>query len=533
MASWRCKIAIGPGVLLATARLAGGCSPAPTPPPQPHGLWAPGVAVEAETTVSLSGACPVTRSANTNESALPLGIPCELPARGLHETGAALADIDGDGLADLITSSGNDNAAQRLATYHYRSGVGFAGPIWSPGDVKDANMRLAVGDVDGDDRLDVCVAALDQDFRGHGGVKLYQGASNGLVPKYRTHERFRAFDCAFGDYDADGRLDLAASFMVEGGVAPPPSTPYPGLGVAHARIYAQVEGRLETTPRWTSLRAVQGGGIAFSDLDDDGFLDLVQGGDELLVFWGERTNDGRVALNPTPAIFSPGPWIPSVAVAVAADGVRTIAVARNGSAGLVRNKAPSARAEIHRVRGRTLELQWALASPGHGSDVTLAYIDADRTLDLVVSAWGDQGLEGAALEMYRGNANGSMAKSFPDGEWSYRGVGQQIALADIDNTRSTSVVWEKRVDSGPRAVITVPDPMVARIEGVEVNGVALERGAFAWVPYQSWISFRGLLGRDPNRPDRVQVRYTRTTRVDFAVANQDAAVGVHLYFNQR
>ena len=242
---------------------------------------------------------------------------------GLYETGLALADINRDGYPDLLTASGNDEGLQPLALYlNLPAGSNFFNstgrPDWVSEDL-DANMNLAVGDIDGDGWLDVAVSTLAPPL-GSGGVKVYFNRRGTLEkkPSFRSKDRYNSFACALGDANGDGRLDLATSDM----------SPHGG---GSARIYFNSGRTLSSTPGWRARPAVFGGGILFTDVQQDGLLDLVLGAPQVMVFPGNLGADGGITLPTTPGWSSrQGDLVPYLSAGpIGTQGTWALVVARN------------------------------------------------------------------------------------------------------------------------------------------------------------------------------------------------------------
>jgi hypothetical protein len=120
-----------------------------------------------------------------------------------HTHGVSAGDLDGDGHVDLITDSwGNDRVVALLGD----GGGGFrAGPFFTVG--KHPYQRLRAGDVNGDGHVDMVTTNLDGDnvtvllADGHGS---FSSATGSPFPSGDS-----PFNLAIGDVNGDSRVDLA------------------------------------------------------------------------------------------------------------------------------------------------------------------------------------------------------------------------------------------------------------------------------------------------------------------------------------
>jgi hypothetical protein len=141
----------------------------------------------------------------------------DAPGPGL---GVVCADLDGDGWPDILVA--NDGQANRLwINRHdgtFRDEALARGVALNRMGTTEANMGIALGDVTGNDLLDVFMTHLTEEtptlwLQGPRGSFSDRTSSVGL-----THPRWRAtgFGTVLGDFDQDGALDLA---IVNGRVA--------------------------------------------------------------------------------------------------------------------------------------------------------------------------------------------------------------------------------------------------------------------------------------------------------------------------
>ena len=141
----------------------------------------------------------------------------ELGTELFTTAGIAAGDFDGDGKTDVAIAMG-DNRASVMVLRGLGTGA-FAAPVLlppmspSPG-LGDGTTALAIGDVNGDRRDDIIVSCFN--------------LTNQLVVRLSTGSGFTnplsitlpsPVDVALGDFDGDGKLDVAASNIDRGMVS--------------------------------------------------------------------------------------------------------------------------------------------------------------------------------------------------------------------------------------------------------------------------------------------------------------------------
>jgi hypothetical protein len=208
-------------------------------------------------------------------------------AASLNFYGSAIAsagDVDGDGFADLAIAAQLVDQSGRV--YLHRGGQSW--PEDTPSQILDNpegqtiaffGSALVGGDLDGDGRADLVVAAERQDdpATSEGRVFIYAGQSSptGLAttpswilsnPAHQANGHFGS-SLAIGDFDGNGYADLAISAETQD-------------LVGRVFIYASGPDGVRSPPSATldSPAAVTGAGfgdpLATGDFDGDGYADL-------------------------------------------------------------------------------------------------------------------------------------------------------------------------------------------------------------------------------------------------------------------
>uniref|UniRef100_A0A7C4GG83 VCBS repeat-containing protein n=1 Tax=candidate division WOR-3 bacterium TaxID=2052148 RepID=A0A7C4GG83_UNCW3 len=178
-----------------------------------------------------------------------------------------LGDFDLDGDLDLAIAAGDayTSNGDSACIYRNNSGVFDTLPFWSAGDsVPSDAIRFC--DIDDDGDLDLFVGQRRK-------VSMYRNNSGTLAttPSWVARRRVGwVLRLEFGDYDADGRLDLAVACNGQ-------------LGDSNAvLVYHNDAGQLDTLPsrvlfrRFGSTRYTST--VAWADLNGDGYPELIAGG---------------------------------------------------------------------------------------------------------------------------------------------------------------------------------------------------------------------------------------------------------------
>jgi len=230
-----------------------------------------------------------------------------LPQRGARATGLGIAflDLTRDGRPDIFVA--NDAQANQLWV---NQGDGTfldqgvqRGVAFSRDGRAEANMGVAVGDVNGDLELDLLVTHLWGENN-----RLYLGTKAPVFRDFtiesglsRTDLERTGWGCGFFDFDHDGDQDLA---VVNGAVhrrPPLPGAP-PGFWAEYSEpnqlyendgnaFFTQVDEKAGTFASEVGMSRA----LAFGDLDSDGDLDLVVShiDNSLRVYRNDAPKQGR------------------------------------------------------------------------------------------------------------------------------------------------------------------------------------------------------------------------------------------------
>lgn len=135
--------------------------------------------------------------------------------------GLAAGDVTLDGKTDIVSA----NATSGDLYYYQNKGNETFTRKTIEGNDGGILERMAVGDVDNDGRPDVAIVQNQVGFPNppdpnHGELYWYKNPTNGgwqkkVISNYYNH----AYDVAFGDFDKDGKIDVAASSYVGGAIS--------------------------------------------------------------------------------------------------------------------------------------------------------------------------------------------------------------------------------------------------------------------------------------------------------------------------
>jgi hypothetical protein len=315
--------------------------------------------------VCSAGACVATCSATLGLPGLPMAT---VGAGNYGPDAMAAGDLDGDGDPDFAFATGSS-----IIVLKNLGGGSFAPPetialgAWSVADVAIANLT---GDSDG--KLDVAATA-SSDAAEDLVILLNDGSGGFAAPvRYDTAPGVSSAGptgIAVADFDGDAKLDVAVANEYAANVAV---------------FLNQGAGVFPTTPTAYAVGSSGYEWIAAGDLGGDGKPDLALAGSSILVLTnaGNGTFGTAVSYPPYPAEFSVSPERIGIAD-VDGDGRKDLAFVERGvpssSATVLWNAATSP---------FTTRTQVGLGEPTSYT-MTLADLDADGKLDVVVPRYGD------------------------------------------------------------------------------------------------------------------------------------------------
>ncbi len=206
-------------------------------------------------------------------------------AAGRDQERVASADVNGDGLPDLVTASGPGTAGRVTVTYAARLGAAAIAPsVLSPFEASfTGGLFVTAADLDGDGKAEVVVTP---DQGGGPIVAIYSGAKLTAAQTGDAAQLTRFFgidDPAFrggaragvGDVNGDGRPDLVVTAGFGGG---PRVAAFDGKSVLTPPAAGQSPPKLAPDFFVFEQSLRNGVFVGVGDVNADGFADILVGG---------------------------------------------------------------------------------------------------------------------------------------------------------------------------------------------------------------------------------------------------------------
>ena len=259
----------------------------------------------------------------------PIAVPASFATQqtfgtGLNPYSVAVGDVNGDGRLDLAVANYNSDTVSVLLN---TTAAGATTPSFAAKQdfaTGYAPLSVAFGDVNGDGRLDLAVA---NKFSDTVSVLLNTTTAGATTPTFATQQDFATgsspYSVAFGDVNGDGRLDLAVA----------------NNGMNNVSVLLNTTAAGAATPTFAAKQDFATGtgpiSVAFGDVNGDGRLDLAvanQGSDTVSVLLNTTAAGAATPTFAAQQTFATGGGPSSVAFGdVNGDGRLDLAVANYSS----------------------------------------------------------------------------------------------------------------------------------------------------------------------------------------------------------
>ncbi|MCX7785601.1 MAG: T9SS type A sorting domain-containing protein [candidate division WOR-3 bacterium] len=421
-----------------------------------------------------------------------------------YSTGAGFADINNDGFIDFWTSNGNDMALNKQAIYYNNNGNLETQASWRS---QDSGMfgHLYIGDINNDGNLDMAVAYLGP--QGDCKTRIYKNTGTTLtsLPYWLSSDTDTSFDCALGDVDLDGDLDLA---VTAGDAYTSRKSP--------AKIYRNHNGLFENLPFWIAGDSTPSDAIRFADFNRDGYLDLIVGyRRKLSVFYNQN---GTLETTASWSIAERG-WILRIAPAdYDNDGWLDVAIAVNGQL-----SGDSSRIKVFKNNQgqlNTIPSFTMLKNRRYCSCVEWGDVNNDGYLDLSAGGWWEP------IVVFE-NRNGIL-DTLPTWSWSGGNslVCEAIVWGDVRN-HHLRIKSDTFISNGIRKLYyTSKRPWQYR-PTIMVQGVILPLNNYCYDMSSGWVTLRNT----PIVGETIIIQYHYSAYPDLAVTNWTSSVGNYLFYN--
>jgi hypothetical protein len=204
---------------------------------------------------------------------------------GIYPHSVSLSDFNGDGKPDLLVSRGSSSNISVFANTSINGTVSFASQIDFPG-LGLSHEGSATGDLDGDGKPDVVIT----NSYNTASVSVYRNTSAGPTISFASKVDYAAdkgpYNVAIGDIDGDGKLDLIVAANGSNVVSFYKNIGTPG----NISFAARVDFAAGTNPYSVALSDLDGDGK--SDL-----VVTTQGSDSALSVMKNTTDSGKVSFD--------------------------------------------------------------------------------------------------------------------------------------------------------------------------------------------------------------------------------------------
>jgi len=377
---------------------------------------------------------------------------------GTGPSGIAVGDVDGDGKLDIITANQGATTLSVLRNISTGTTISFATAL--PFTVGAAPFGVTVGDIDNDGKLDLIAANS-----GSANVSVLRNNSTGTTVSFATAANFNVGSTpvvvAVGDLSGDGFLDIA--------------TVNNGTGANSVSVLRNTTTGTALTfnPAQTFAVGNLPAGLAIGDLNSDGKLDIAASdygsntttgnGTTVSVLFNTSSSSATIAMTAQPPVtVGRGPNSVSLGD-LDGDGDLDIVTANQGGA----NNTASFRINFTSaaplplpvtltrfaadLAGRQVKVSWATAT-----ELNNAYFEVERSGD---------GHDFASVGRVAANGNSNQLREYSllDSPTKGRVFYYRLRQVDKDGTASYSAVRTVTLPEAVGSIALVPNPAPANV----------------------------------------------------------------------
>src|SRR6266540_3859532 len=346
---------------------------------------------------------------------------------GTNPSSVAIGDLNGDGQLDLVTANiGGDPLANPTPAGTISVLLGSGGGTFSAATPYPTGSFLpfsvAIGDLNGDGKLDLAVANYGHPLSGDGAISVFLGNGDGTFSAATPYPTLAigAQSVAIGDLNGDGKLDLVVAYA---------SSKYSVfLGIGNGSFNQQTPISLSGNKNLSS--------VAIADLNGDGKLDLAlanAGSDTVSVFLGNGNGSFQAQIQ-----YATGTNPDSVAIGdLNGDGQPDLAIANYDS-----NTVSVLLGNV----GGGFQAQTQYPTGTNPSSVAIGDLNGDGRLDLAVANFGSNNVtvllspNAPADHDFNGDGNSDVLWRHDSGQvyfWEMDGLGVKaegsVAHAPVPN----------------------------------------------------------------------------------------------------
>lgn len=373
---------------------------------------------------------------NVGDGTFTLGATFSNPA--IRSTDVVVADVNGDGINDILNSEYSDAFSVRLGQ---GDGSFSSATLYNMGMAGGTVSSIVVGDIDGDGYEDVAISGVDGSYDTTVAVRFGVGDGTfGAVSTVDLGYSDRTNELRISDFNNDGNNDLIIVADDTG-------------GNGFVRVALNDGDRTFSTGAYTTSPSLLGTGLAVGDINGDGFDDIAI---------SANTSTIRIRLGQGDGTFGATTNITNVT------STRKIEFADVNQDGSLDILTTGGRVTVHLNNGDGT-FRAPTSYTGGSQNIEVGDINGDSYDDIVTINTS------SAAFVQLGNGDGSFTSSvsYSAATTSANGVG----IGDTNNDGAFEVIVSGRDGSG--ALLSTLDPNIQKINTIAYLDLSTRGGALA------------------------------------------------------